>query len=413
MFDSDKWQEIFSTIRKNKLRTFLTLLGIACGMFMLIILLGGGNSFRNGVMADFNFVTNSGFVWGRRTTISHNGFQPGKSVQFDNSDTRMMLSRVREMKYLAPRNSLGQALTIHKDKNGSFQVYGDYPDYNKIQVKNIPIGRFINKKDIENSRKVAVIGVGVQKILFDEEDDPIGKFITINKINFRIIGIIKPNTGGGDPEDESDIHVPFSTFQKAFHYGDRVGWYGYALHENEDMEVTEAKIIKLLKEKNNIHPLDDDAVGNENVQQEFEEMTGLFDGLMYFTWFVGISTLLAGIIGISNIMLIIVKERTKEIGIRKSLGATPRSIVSLILQESVFLTLVGGYIALIGGLGLLELIGLIMPKDGSLPFAAPTVNAMVPIGALGILVIGGALAGIMPARKAASVSPIEAIRVDG
>ena len=413
MFDSDKWQEIFGTIRKNKLRTFLTLLGIACGMFMLIILLGGGNSLRNGITEDFNFVTNSGFVWGRRTTISHNGFKPGRRIRFDNSDTKMILSRVKEMRYLAPRNSLGQSLTIYKDKNGSFEVYGDYPDYNKIQIKDIPIGRFINKKDIEDSRKVAVIGVGVQKILFDDDEDPIGKFITIKKINFRIVGIIKQNRSSGDPEDESDIHVPFSTFQKAFQYGDQVGWYGYALHQDADMAATETNLIKLLKEKNDIHPLDEDAVGHENVQKEFEEMNDLFDGLMYFTWFVGISTLFAGIIGISNIMLIIVKERTKEIGIRKSLGATPNSIVSLIIQESVFLTLVGGYIALVSGLGLLELIGMIMPSDGSLPFAAPTVNAMVPLAALGILVFGGTLAGILPARKAAAVSPIEAIRVDG
>ncbi len=413
MFDSDKWQEIFGTIRKNKLRTFLTLLGIACGMFMLIILLGGGNSFRTGVMGDFNFATNSGFLWGRRTTISHNGFQPGKRVRFDNSDTQMMLSRVKELKYLAPRNSLGQALTLYKDKNGSFEVFGDYPDYNKIEIKDIPFGRFINTKDVENSRKVAVIGAGVQKILFDEDVDPIGKFINIRKVNFRIVGIIKPTRGGGNIESESSIHVPFSTFQKAFNFGDNVGWYGYSIDDDADLSVIEPQLIKLLKEKNNINPLDEDAVGHFNLQAEYEEMMGLFDGLKYFTWFVGISTLFAGIIGISNIMLIIVKERTKEIGIRKSLGATPASIVSLIIQESVFLTMVGGYIALVGGLGLLEVIGMIMPADGDMPFAEPSVNALVPLGALGILVIGGALAGILPAKKAAAVSPIEAIRVDG
>lgn len=413
MFDSDKWQEIFSTIRKNRLRTFLTLLGIACGMFMLIILLGGGNSFRDGVISDFNFATNSGFLWGRRTTISHNGFQPGKRIRFNNSDTQMILSRIKEMKYLAPRNSLGQTLTIYKDKNGSFEVFGDYPDYNKIEIKEIPIGRFINEKDIEDSRKVAVISMGVQKNLFDEGVDPIGKFITIKKVNFQVVGLIKPSRGDRDRESESSIHIPFTTFQKTFHYGDNVGWYGYSVDENADLSLIEPRIIKLLQEKNNIHPLDEDAVGHFNLQAEYEEITGLFDGLTYFTWFVGISTLFSGIIGISNIMLIVVKERTKEIGIRKSLGATPSSIVSLILQESVFLTLVGGYIALVSGLGLLELIATIMPVNGDMPFAAPTVNTAVPIAALGILVIGGALAGILPARKAAAVSPIEAIRVDG
>ncbi len=413
MFDYDKWQEIFGTIRKNKLRTFLTLLGIACGMFMLVLLLGAGNSFREGVMGEFNFATNSGFLWGRRTTISHNGFQPGKYVRFDNSDTRLLWSRIPEMKYLAPRNSLGSALTVYKEKSASFEVFGDYPDYNMIEIKNIPQGRFINQKDIEDHRKVAVIGSGVVKQLFDKDEDPIGKFITIKKVNFKIVGVIKPARGGGDAESESSIHVPFSTFQKAFNFGEQVGWYGYSVDANADLSVIEPKIIELLKEKNNIHPLDEDAVGHFNLQAEYEEINGLFDGLTYFTWFVGISTLFAGIIGISNIMLIIVKERTKEIGIRKAMGATPVSIVSLIIQESVFLTLVGGYFALVFGLFLLEVIGAIMPKDGNMPFTAPSVDPMVVLGALGILVLGGALAGILPARKAASVSPIEAIRVDG
>jgi putative ABC transport system permease protein len=413
MFDSDKWQEIFGTIKKNKLRTFLTLLGIGCGMFMLVILLGAGNSFRDGVMSDFNFATNSGFIWGRRTTISHNGFQPGKRVQFDNSDTKMLWSRIPEMKYLAPRNSLGGAMTVYKSKSASFEVFGDYPDYNMIEIKNIPEGRFINKNDIDESRKVCVIGSGVIKQLFEKDEDPIGKFITVKNANFRVVGIIKPARGGGDEESESSIHIPFTTFQKAFNFGDGVGWYGYSVADNADLSIIEPKIIELLKEKNNIHPLDEDAVGNFNLQAEYDEINGLFNGLTYFTWFVGISTLFAGIIGISNIMLIIVKERTKEIGIRKSLGATPSSIVSLIIQESVFLTLIGGYFALVFGLFLLEVIGAIMPEDGDMPFSTPTVDPMVVIGALGILVLGGALAGIMPARKAAAVSPIEAIRVDG
>lgn len=412
MFDYDKWQEIFQTIRRNKLRTFLTLMGISSGMFILIILLGMSNSFRVGVMQDFNFATNSGFLWGRRTTISHNGFQPGKSVRFDNSDTKMLWARVPEMLHLAPRNYLGGAIVIHDQKSSSFEVYGDYPDYNKIDIKEISSGRFINEKDIQDSRKVCVIGAGVQKQMFEEDEDPIGKYITINKVNFQVVGVIKPLRGGGNEEDETMIHAPFTTFQKAFNYGDRVGWYGYSLKADADLGEIEPQILELLKEKNDIHPLDEDAVGHFNLQAEYEEINGLFDGLESFTWFVGVALLFAGILGVSNIMLIIVKERTKEIGIRKSLGATPRSIVSLIIQESVTLTIIGGYFALIIGLLLLEGIGAAMPADGDMPFAVPTVNPWVPIGALGILVLGGALAGIFPARKAAAVSPIEAIRVD-
>ncbi len=438
MFDYDKWQEIFGTIRKNKLRTFLTLLGIFCGMFILILLLGLGNSFKNGVMADFNFAANSGFLWGRRTTISYDGFQPGKRVSFDNSDTKFLRSRVREIENLAPRNSLGNALIGFKEKASSFQVYGDYPDYNKIEIQEIISGRYINQKDIEDTRKVVVIGSQVKDVLFGgklregeeaqnlggvgpsnrpkeiKQIDPIGQFITIRKVNFKVVGVLKPSRDGNSDVDQS-VFVPFSTFQVAFNFGDNVGWYAYSLKEGANLSEIEPKILEMLRAKNSIHPLDEDAIGHFNLQEEFEQINGLFDGLIYFVWFVGISTLFAGIIGISNIMLIIVKERTKEIGIRKALGATPPTIISLVIQESVFLTLIGGYVALIVGLLALEALGLVIGGGGGgggLPFAKPEVDPLVPIGALCILIIGGAIAGILPAQKAAKVSPIEAIRVD-
>ncbi len=415
MFDYDKWQEILSTIKKNKLRTFLTMLGIFWGIFMIIILLGAGNSFREGVTKDFDgWASNSGFLWGQKTTISHNGFQPGRYVRFDNSDTEILLKRVKEIENLAPRNRLGDwrgSNNVTRDnKAGAFVVNGDYPDYNRIQIQNIEQGRFINKKDISDFRKVAVIGQNIKKVLFEEDEDPIGEYITIKKVNFMVVGVIKPIRVNGENEDQNTIHVPFSTFQRAFNFGDHVGWYGYSVKEGYNVADVETKIVDILQEKNNISPLDEDAIGHNNLQEEFEEMNGLFDGLEYFTWFVGLSTLFAGIIGVSNIMLIIVKERTKEIGIRKSLGATPASIIGLILQESVTLTLIGGYFALVCGLMLLEFMGGQIPEDAV--FAAPTVSLNVAFGALGLLVIGGAIAGILPASKAASISPIEAIRND-
>lgn len=412
MFDYDKWQEIFSTIRRNKIRTMLTILGIFWGIFMIIILLGAGNSFRDGVTKNFgNWATNSGFLWGNKTTVSYEGFQPGRYVNFNNSDTRLLLSHVPELKYLAPRNSLGTGTVIHANKSGQFEILGDYPEYNQIEVQKIQ-GRFINHKDIADYRKIAVIGLNVQRVLFGEEVDPIGQFITINKVNFRVVGILQPIRSDGNGQDQNRIHVPFSTFQRAFHFGDEVGWYAYSADESADILATEAKIIALLKGNNHINPLDEDAIGHFNLQEEFNKISGLFNGLTYFSWFVGLSTLFAGIIGVSNIMLIIVKERTKEIGIRKSLGATPSSIIALILQESIFLTLSGGYLALLFGLFLLEGLGAIMPENGDMPFAAPTVDPKIPLGALGILVIGGIIAGILPARKAASVNPIEAIRTE-
>ena len=253
-----------------------------------------------------------------------------------------------------------------------------------------------------------MIGQNVFNLLFDEDEDPIGEYITINKVNFQVVGFIKPIRNDGNERDLNSIQVPFSTFQKAFGYGDRVGWYGFSAYEEHDVAAVQTKMLALLKEKNSIHPLDEDAIGYANLQKEFEEITGLFRGLNLFTWFVGLSTLFAGIIGVSNIMLIIVKERTKEIGIRKSLGATPYSIVSLIVQESIFLTLVGGYLALIAGLLILDVLSKVLPDDFII--LNPNVSPGVAIGSLILLVVGGIIAGILPAQKAAAISPIEAIR---
>ncbi len=413
MFDYDKWQEILGTIKKNKLRTVLTMLGIFWGIFMIIILLGAGNSFQDGVSKDFgNWATNSGFMWGQKTTVSYNGFKPGRYVRFNNDDTQLLKSRVSELKYLAPRNRLGNfrgANNVTRNNlAGAFTVNGDYPDFNKIQIQEIEQGRFINDKDIKEFRKVAVIGLNVKNVLFEEDEDPIGEYVTINKVNFLVVGVIKPIKSDEENEDQNSIHVPFSTFQRAFNFGDNVGWYAYSVEDEFSVAEIESKMLNLIKDNNDISPLDEDAVGHFNLQEEFEEINGLFGGLKYFTWFVGLSTLFAGIIGVSNIMLIIVKERTKEIGIRKSLGATPYSIISLIIQESVFLTMIGGYFALVFGLFLLDVVGKLIPED--VVFAPPSVSLSVAFGALGLLVIGGALAGILPAKKAASISPVEAIR---
>lgn len=413
MFDYDKWQEIFGTIRENKLRTLLTIIGIAWGIFMIISLVGLGNGFRKGVTKGFGqWATNSGFIWGLRTTISYDGFQPGRRISFDNSDTKLLLSRVKEIRYLAPRNQLGGwrgGNNVTRGYNsGAFTISGDYPDFNKINIQYIEQGRFINRNDIEDYRKVAIIGQNVVNLLFEEDEDPLGEYITIKKVNFQVVGLIKPIRNDGNEQDQNRIHVPFTTFQRAFNFGDRVGWYAFSAYEQFDVEKVQARMLTLLKNNNNVHPLDDDAIGYFNLQKKFEEMTGLFRGLELFTWFVGLSTLFAGIIGVSNIMLIIVKERTKEIGIRKSLGATPYSIIGLIVQESVFLTLIGGYSALIMGLLLLDVLSKVLPDDFII--LNPNVSPAVAIGSLVLLIIGGIIASIMPARKAAAVSPIEAIR---
>ena len=416
MFDYDKWQEIFGTIKRNKLRTFLTIFGIGWGIFMIVILLGAGNGLQNGVTRDFNgWATNSGFFWTRRTTISHDGLLPGRYIRFTNEDTKMLREKVPEIKYLSPRNSLGGfrggARVVKEDKAGSFSVFGDTPDYINIQQVIISSGRFLNVKDLSDERKVAVIGQNVVDVLFDEEEDPIGQYLKINNVSFQVVGVFQSQRSGEQAErDTQTIFTPFTTFQKAFQFGNRVSWFGYSAEEGYKVSEVEEKIVAMLKEQHHIHPDDADAIGTENLEEEFGEINGLFTGMNIFTWFVGISTLFAGIIGVSNIMLIIVKERTKEIGIRKSLGATPYSIVSLIVQESIFLTTIAGYLALVVGIFLLEAIGKAIPDDGFL--LNPEVSMPVAIGALLILIIGGAIAGILPASKAVSINPIEAIRQD-
>ena len=333
-----------------------------------------------------------------------------------NEDTEFLRKRVPELKHLAPRNQLGgwsrSNLVSRKDKSSSFTVFGDYPEYNKIEIREIHTGRFINDMDIDEERKVAVVGESVTDLLFTEDEDPMGQYIKINDVNFKIVGLFKSTRSAEEAErDNQTIYVPFTTFQKAFKYGNRVGWYAYSVDEGVPVSVAEEKIISLLKEKHHVHPDDEDAIGHANLEEEFEEVSGLFKGIGFFTWFVGLSALFAGIIGISNIMLIIVKERTKEIGIRKSMGATPFTIISLIIQESVFLTTIGGYVALIVGIYLLEALAQVIPADDG-PLGRTEVDIPVVLGALGILICGGVFAGILPARKAAAIRPIEALRVE-
>ena len=416
MFDYDKWQEIFATIRKNKLRTFLTMFGVFWGIFMLMILLGSGNGLETGVYTRFSdWAGNSGFMFSRRTTIAYKGYKPGRYLRFTNEDTDALRQNVKSLDKLAPRNSLGTNTVIMKNNSGEFSVFGDYPDYKYIQLVDLVKGRLINDLDIEDRRKVAFVGQEVVNVLFEKNEDPIGKYITIRGVYFMVMGVFKSKR---DDEwatrDMQTVILPFTTFQQAFNFGNRVGWFGFTAKEGVPVSIVEEEMKNVLKKRHNIHPEDWAAIGSNNLEKEFGQITRLFFGISIFNWIVGIGTLFAGVIGVSNIMLIIVKERTKEIGIRKSMGATPGSIISLILQESIVLTAVAGYIGLIIGTFLLEGINYAMDEMNlqSGMFQHPGVDFGIAATAFVILIIGGAIAGLIPARKAAAISPIEAIRVE-
>lgn len=415
MFDYDKWQEIIGTIKKNRLRTFLTMFGVFWGIFMLMILMGSGNGLENGVNEEFGgWATNSGFIWRGRTTMPYKGLLPGRYVDFYNEDREALRNTIQEIEYVVPRNSrqLPGNNVVRGDRSGAFRIYGDYPEIQHIQIVNIIQGRHLNELDITHRRKTAVIGDYARKVLFHEDEDPIGEYIIANGIYFQVVGVFKsPRKGNQAERDEQSIYTPFTTFQQAFSYGNTVGWFAFTARPGQSVAAAEQRIRRVLMEKHNIHPKDFNALGSSNVQEDWDRLNRLFNGIDVFVWVVGIGTLLAGVIGVSNIMLIVVKERTKEIGIRKSLGATPFSIIGLIIQESVFITMVAGYLGLVFGVLLLSGISYSLEEfniDTGM-FSNPEVNLQTAFMALFVLVICGALAGLFPASKAAKINPIEAL----
>jgi putative ABC transport system permease protein len=414
ILERDSWQEIFATIKKNKTRTILTCLGVGWGIFMLVIMLGAGNGLKNGIMSDFSGVaTNSFFIWTQKTAKAYKGMKPGRSFNYNNSDF-YAISKIPEVDIVCPLNQLGghnESINVDRGiKSGNFEVLGTYPSYTKIEQVRISDGRFINELDVLEKRKVCVIGEQVIKTLFKSNEKPIGQFIRINGVYFMVIGV-SATTGNGDQarSQSQRISLPFSTFQNAFNYINVIGWFAISSKSNTPASVTEEKTIALIKERHKIAPEDNMAIGHWNMEVQFNKLNGLFDGINFLVWFVGLGTLIAGVIGISNIMLIIVKERTKEIGIKRALGATPINIIGQIMLESIFLTAIAGLIGLWISILLLELINSLLGT--SLPmFKNPTINIIVALKALVFLVCSGALAGLIPARKASLVSPVEALR---
>lgn len=417
MFDSDRWQEIYSSLKKNKLRTFLTAFGVFWGIFMLIIMLGSGNGLENGVVGTFGgSSTNSIFIWTNRTSVPYAGLPKGRYFNMRNEDIPAIEQGVSELEYVVPRNQLrgyGAGNNVsHNNKSGNFTVMGDYPKVWKINPMKMTKGRFLNKYDLEEKRKVAVIGSYVKRVLFGDTD-PIDKYIKINGVFFKVVGVWSSKRSGNRGErDSQTLFIPFTTFQKAFNYGNVVGWIAATAKPNADATLVEQKIKNILKTRHKVAPSDRRAFGSNNAKKEFERMNGLFRGISMLIWVVGTGTLLAGIIGVSNIMLIVVKERTKEIGIRRAIGATPASIVGQIMLEAITLTSIAGYFGLICGIILTEFLSNMIGDGGGGMFVNPTIDLRVALTALTILIIAGGFAGLIPARKAIKIKPIDALRAE-
>jgi putative ABC transport system permease protein len=418
VFDPDKWHEIYFALKKNPLRTFFTAFGVFWGIFMLVIMMGAGEGLYNGASQDLgDMATNSVFMWTRRTTMPFNGFPRNRFYRFKNDDTRALLDNIPEIKHIAPRlqgwGGEGSNNVIRGERTGGFNIQGDYPDYFLIDPVTITAGRFINHLDISGRRKIAIIGPRVFEEMFDQGEDPIGQYLQIQGVYFQVVGMFrsKKNSNNSDQENQS-VFIPFTTLQQVYNYGDVVGWYSITAKDDVRVEVVETKAKELLKRRHNIHPDDNQAIGSFNMDNQWRKMTNLFNGISGLVWIVGIGTLLAGVIGVSNIMLIVVKERTKEIGIQRALGATPGIVITQIVIESVLLTSVAGYLGLVLGVGLIEIISKALSSSGSDPgmFINPSVDFSVAMWALGILVISGIFAGMIPAQRAVSIKPIDALR---
>lgn len=419
LFDLDHWQEIRIALVRNRARTALTAFGVFWGIFLLMVMLGSGAGLRNGVMRGFsNGATNSLFLWTQRTQKPWAGLPAGRPLQLTNADVQAIRDKVPEVELVAPRNQLGgfgggNNVTRGR-KAGAFSVMGDYPEIQRIQSFAVEQGRFLNALDLEERRKVAVIGTRVRDVLFQRGENPVGQSISVRGVYFQVIGVFKSSQSGDDGNrDAETVFVPFTTFQRAFNFGDRVGWMAIISRPHVKASEAETRVLDVLKARHKVAPDDARAFGHFNLEEEFEKVQGLFKGIAILVWLVGAGTLAAGAIGVSNIMLIIVRERTKEIGIRRAVGARPSAIVTQIVLEAVILTSSAGYLGMVAGIGLMELVAKFMPAgDSSRMFANPNVGIPEALQALGILIAAGVVAGLAPAQRALAVSPTIALRTE-
>lgn len=419
MLSRDRWDEILEALNANKFRTFLTAFGVFWGITILVLLLALTNGLKNGVTADFgDFATNSMFMWTQGTSKPYKGLPKGRYFNYKIDDVAAIKAEVPNIKYVSPRNQLGgfqgSNNVTRATKTGAFEIYGDYPEYIKQQPMDILQGRFISYSDIDAKRKICVIGTDVVKGLYEKEESVLGTYIKVNGVNFMVVGTFKMSNSQGDNEqDANTIYIPFTTFGQAFNRGDSVGWMAITAVDGISITSLKNQVFELMKSRHKIHPDDDRAIGHFDLSEQFERVNGLFSILTLVGYFVGALVLMSGIIGISNIMLIVVKERTKEIGIRRALGASPWAIKSQILQESLLLTILSGMVGISFAAFVIWVLNSVLDAVGPVEnFANPSVSMQVIFTALIILVVSGVLAGLIPANSATKMKPVDALRIE-
>jgi putative ABC transport system permease protein len=418
VLDLDRWQEIASTLARNKLRTALTALGVFWGIFLLLLMVGFGKGLEQGALASVGGnSSNAIFVWSQRTQLPYHGLRPGRFITFDDADVEALRRSVAGIAALAPRDNLGSVAVVCRERRGSFEVVGSTAETQEVRPMLLVRGRLLDALDDRESRKVAVIPGRAVDELFAPGEDPIGASVEIRGIRFQIVGVARsPASGENAERANSQILVPLLTFQRAFQRGRAIGWFGLTAAPEASAAAVEQEVRALLMRRHFIAPDDERALGSFNAGKEYRKVQGLFTGIRVFIWFVGLCTLLAGVIGVSNIMLITVKERTREIGLRKALGATSWSVIALVMQEAVVLTSLAGYAGIVAAVALIEGAGWLVSRGaaggGQGFFRAPSVDLTVALAAAAILVAAGCLVGIMPARHAAAISPCEALRAE-
>ena len=420
IFKIDTWQEIYHSLQNNKLRTFLTMIGVGWGMFLFVALLGAAKGMENGFDKAFaGFATNSIFLWAQNTTIPYDGFPKGRKMDLHLPDIQVLEKKIPEIDYISPQSTRGNfgspGEMFSKDgKKESYTLNGDYPVGNKISEKKLIFGRYINDADISGNKNVIVIGEEIYKNFFDakKNENPLGKTVTVKGLFFNVIGVFRVQKQGGNMGSDNSAYIPFSTFTKMYNDGDKVGFFAIVGKNDTDLNVLENTIKTELKAKYNVSPDDTNAFGSFNLGKLFGKLTGFLTGMQLSTIVVGTLTILAGVIAISNILLITVKERTNEIGIRRALGAKPAEVRNQILLESVVITITSGLLGFIFGIFLLMILNALTEGQDDFPFYNPTVDYGEVFAAMGVMVFLGLLIGMIPAQRAVSIRPIEALRTE-